>query len=124
MTVENSLVHLFRVVVVEHHERRNLYYFNGLTIHLTFFAASFESWHYFSLSLTQTKTVFLSPYAFGNYSLVMNYSHFGSHWSKNPDLSENSYFEYSNFHKIHILKFSFLTKFTFSKSDFSQNSHF
>ena len=32
--------------------------------------------------------------------------------------------ENNNFHKIHILKFTFLTKFTFSNSHFSQNSHF
>ena len=43
---------------------------------------------------------------------------------KNHDLYKNSYFEVelSNFHKIHILKISFLTKFTFLKSYFRQNS--
>ena len=32
-----------------------------------------------------------------------------THWSKNPDLSKNSYFEHSNFHKIHIFTISFFT---------------
>ena len=39
--------------------------------------------------------------------------------------SKNSHFDNLTFHKIHNLKISFFTKFTFSKSHFlSQNSHF
>ena len=38
--------------------------------------------------------------------------------------SQNSHFQYLNFHKIHIFKTSIFTKFTFSKPHFSQNSHF
>ena len=40
------------------------------------------------------------------------------------NLSKNSHFENLTFHKIHIFKISCFTKFTFSKSHFSQNSHF
>ena len=36
---------------------------------------------------------------------------------------KESYFEPSNVHNIHIFRISFSTKFTFSKSRFSQNSH-
>ena len=39
-------------------------------------------------------------------------------------VSKNSHIENPNFHKIHILKISFFTKFTISKSHFLQNSHF
>ena len=35
-----------------------------------------------------------------------------------------AHLENLTFHEIHIWKISFFTKFTFSKSDFSQNSHF
>ena len=38
-------------------------------------------------------------------------------------LSKNSHCQNLIFHKVHILKFSFFIKFTFSKSHFSQNSH-
>ena len=38
------------------------------------------------------------------------------------NLSKNSHFKNLTFHKIHIFKISFLTKFTFSKYHFSQNS--
>ena len=40
------------------------------------------------------------------------------------NLSKNSHFKISFFDKIHLLKISFLTKFTFWKSHFWQNSHF
>ena len=40
------------------------------------------------------------------------------------NLFKNSQFENHTFHKIHNLKISFFTKFTFSKSHFSQNSQF
>ena len=36
----------------------------------------------------------------------------------------NSHFEYLNFHKIHLSEISFFTKFTFLKSQSSQNSPF
>ena len=39
-------------------------------------------------------------------------------------LSKKSRFENLNFHKIHNFKVSFFPKFIFSKSYFSQNSHF
>ena len=47
---------------------------------------------------------------------VCNQCHTGAkilYLSKNP-----------HFHEIHIFKISFFTKFTISKSHFSQNSHF
>ena len=44
--------------------------------------------------------------------------------AKTRNLSKNSHFQRLIYHKIHILKISFLTKFTISKSHFSQNSHF
>ena len=40
------------------------------------------------------------------------------------NLSKNSHFENLTFHKIHISKILFFTKFTLQKSHFSQNSHF
>ena len=40
------------------------------------------------------------------------------------NLSKNSHFQNLIFHKIHIFNISFFTKFTFSKSHFSQNSHY
>ena len=39
-------------------------------------------------------------------------------------LSKNSQFGNHNFHKIHLSEISFFTKFTFLKSNFSQNSQF
>ena len=41
----------------------------------------------------------------------------------NYQFSHNSQFQTLIFHKIHIFKMSFFTKFTFSKSQFWQNSH-
>ena len=40
------------------------------------------------------------------------------------DLTKNSHFGNLIFHKIHNFKHSFFTRFTVSKSHFSQNSHF
>ena len=57
-----------------------------------------------------------------NYLIFIS-SFFCSHWGKNPQFT-NSHFESLIFHKIHIFKFSFFTKFTFSKCHFSRNSHF
>ena len=41
-----------------------------------------------------------------------------------PKVSKISHFQSLSFHKIHIFKDSFVTKFTISKSCFSQNSQF
>ena len=56
---------------------------------------------------------------------------FSSNWkngfhtgAKILNLSKNSLFENLTFHKIHILKILLFTKFTISKSHFSQNSQF
>ena len=43
--------------------------------------------------------------------------------SWNLIFAKNSHFEHLDFHKIHIFKISFFTKFTFRTSHFSQNSH-
>ena len=45
-------------------------------------------------------------------------------WAKILNLSKNSHFQSLNYHKSHNFKASFFTKFTFSKSHFSQNSLF
>ena len=62
-------------------------------------------------------TYFWSPF-----TLVQNCNiHTGA---KIVNSSKKSHFKNLKFHKIHILKILFFTKFTFSKSCFSQNSHF
>ena len=50
-----------------------------------------------------------------------------SKMDQNPEIlnsSKNSLYDNLTFHKIHIFKISYFTKFTISKSNFSQNSHF
>ena len=50
--------------------------------------------------------------------------HSSSHWGKDQFLYINSHFQNLNYRKNHNFKVSFFTKFTFSKSHFSQNPHF
>ena len=61
------------------------------------------------------------------YFLNITYSKVRHFWKSETFLAKLfmiSILFHSNFHKIHILKFLLLTKFTFSKSDVSQNAHF
>ena len=39
-------------------------------------------------------------------------------------ISKNQHIENANFYKIHLSEISFFTKFTYLKSQFSQDSHF
>ena len=64
----------------------------------------------FSLWGRRTKTVFLSPYAFGNYSLVMNYSHFSF---------DEFFFCFENYLKIVF----FIFRFWVLKVRYHQSKH-
>ena len=60
-------------------------------------------------------TYFIQKFTFPNFHKI--------HIIKIP-ISKNSHYQNLIFHKIHIFKMSFFTKFTFSKCHFSQNSQF
>ena len=75
------------------------------------------AWNLFKIADARLKEIMKN----GNFSRENAVFHAGA---KIHILSKNSHIENPNFYKIHFTEISFFTKFTFLKSQFSQNSPF